>query len=236
MRELDDDLREPDDDMREPDDDMREPDDDMREPDYDMREPDDDMREPDDDMREPDDDVREPDNDLREPDDDMREPQNQNPKMSYNKWRDTKTPTAILSELCKINGIPSPEYRKLEVKVLNRIFKIPPDAVPEALLKKNERSPEEEDEMEEHAALSVLHRWGEMNEFLPGALPLVPEHVEIRSLKSHFKPGLPQVGWEPPTGNRLLGAAYWEPPTGNRLLGAAYWEPLTGNRLLGTTY
>ncbi|XP_056293793.1 fer-1-like protein 4 [Pseudoliparis swirei] len=110
----------------------------------------------------------------------------------YNKWRDTKNPTAILSELCKINGIPSPEYRKLEVKVLNKIFKIPPDAVPEALLKKNQRSPEEEDEMEEHAALSVLHRWGEMNEFLHGALRLVPEHVEVRSLKSPLKPGLPQ--------------------------------------------
>jgi len=60
-----------------------------------------------------------------------------NPRMcslyreGYNKWRDTKNPTAILSELCKINGIPTPEYRKLEVKVLNKIFKIPPDAVPE---------------------------------------------------------------------------------------------------------
>lgn len=47
--------------------------------------------------------------------------------------------------------------------------------------------------MEEHAALSVLHRWGEMNEFLPRALPLVPEHVEIRSLLNQDKPGLPQV-------------------------------------------
>lgn len=47
--------------------------------------------------------------------------------------------------------------------------------------------------MEEHAALSVLHRWGEMNEFISGAVPLVPEHVEIRSLKSHDNPGLPQV-------------------------------------------
>ena len=47
--------------------------------------------------------------------------------------------------------------------------------------------------MEEHAALSVLRRWGEMNEFLPGAIPLVPEHVEIRSLLNQDKPGLPQV-------------------------------------------
>lgn len=47
--------------------------------------------------------------------------------------------------------------------------------------------------MEEHAALSVLHRWGEMNEFISGAIPLVPEHVEIRSLQSYSNPGLPQV-------------------------------------------
>lgn len=62
-----------------------------------------------------------------------------------------------------------------------------------ALLKKNERTPEELAEMEEHAALSVLHRWAEMNEFLPGAIPLVPEHVEIRSLQNQDNPGLPQV-------------------------------------------
>lgn len=47
--------------------------------------------------------------------------------------------------------------------------------------------------MEEHAALSVLHRWGDMNEFLSGAIPLVPEHVEIRSLQIYSNPGLPQV-------------------------------------------
>lgn len=61
------------------------------------------------------------------------------------------------------------------------------------LLKKNQRTPEEEEDMEEHAALSVLHRWGEMKEFITGALPLVPEHVEIRSLLNPEKPGLPQV-------------------------------------------
>lgn len=46
-------------------------------------------------------------------------------------WRDGKKPSAILAELCKSNGVPPPEYRMSEVKVLNRIFKIPPDAVPE---------------------------------------------------------------------------------------------------------
>ncbi|XP_033481553.1 fer-1-like protein 4 [Epinephelus lanceolatus] len=110
----------------------------------------------------------------------------------YNVWRDAKKPSTILAELCRKNGISLPEYRTSEVKVLNKIFKIPPDAIPEDLLKKNQRTPQEEAEMEEHAALSVLRRWGEMNEFLPGALPLVPEHVEIRSLLNQDKPGLPQ--------------------------------------------
>lgn len=148
----------------------------------------------------------------------------------YNQWRDAKKPSAILAELCRKNGIPSPEYRTSEVKILNKIFKIPPEAIPEGwidtlrkylvaplfkdtpvqqllfglqtavllvstpdLLKKNQRSPDEEAEMEEHAALNILHRWGEMKEYFPGALALVPEHVEIRSLLNQDKPGLPQV-------------------------------------------
>jgi len=49
----------------------------------------------------------------------------------YNKWRDAKKPTAILLELCRKNGIPSPEYRESEIKVLNMIFKIPNEAFPE---------------------------------------------------------------------------------------------------------
>ncbi|XP_069567394.1 fer-1-like protein 4 [Brachyistius frenatus] len=110
----------------------------------------------------------------------------------YNMWRDAKKPSTVLAELCRKNGIQSPEYRPSEIKVLNKIFKIPLDAVPEGLLKKNQRSQEEEAEMEEHAALSVLQRWREMNEFLPGAVPLVPEHVEIRSLLNRDNPGLPQ--------------------------------------------
>uniref|UniRef100_A0A8C9T129 Fer-1-like protein 4 n=1 Tax=Scleropages formosus TaxID=113540 RepID=A0A8C9T129_SCLFO len=102
-------------------------------------------------------------------------------KDGYNQWRDAKKPSAILAELCRKNGIPSPEYREAEVKVLNKIFKIPSDAFPEDL-----------DELDEHKALSVLHRWGEMREFCVGSEPLVPEHVEVRSLMNTDKPGLPQ--------------------------------------------
>uniref|UniRef100_A0A7N6FFA4 C2 domain-containing protein n=1 Tax=Anabas testudineus TaxID=64144 RepID=A0A7N6FFA4_ANATE len=101
----------------------------------------------------------------------------------YNKWRDAKKPSTILGELCRKNGIPSPEYRTSEIKVLNKIFKIPTEAVPEGRTNR---------QYCEHAALNVLHRWGEMKEFLPVALPLVPEHVEIRSLMNQDKPGLPQ--------------------------------------------
>uniref|UniRef100_A0A8C7I1A3 Fer-1-like protein 4 n=1 Tax=Oncorhynchus kisutch TaxID=8019 RepID=A0A8C7I1A3_ONCKI len=103
-------------------------------------------------------------------------------KDGYNKWRDAKKPSAILAELCRNNAIPSPEYRELEIKVLNKIFKVPDEAFPE----------EDLHELDEHKALSVLHRWGEMREFCEGACPLVPEHVEVRSLLNPEKPGLPQ--------------------------------------------
>uniref|UniRef100_A0A8C2F870 Fer-1 like family member 4 n=1 Tax=Cyprinus carpio TaxID=7962 RepID=A0A8C2F870_CYPCA len=99
-------------------------------------------------------------------------------KDGYNKWRDAKKPTAILLELCRKNGIPPPEYRESEIKVLNKIFKVP-----------NE---EDYAELDEHKALSVLQRWKDMREFSEGACPLVPEHVEVRSLLNAEKPGLPQ--------------------------------------------
>uniref|UniRef100_A0A8C2FAI3 Fer-1 like family member 4 n=1 Tax=Cyprinus carpio TaxID=7962 RepID=A0A8C2FAI3_CYPCA len=101
-------------------------------------------------------------------------------KDGYNKWRDAKKPTAILLELCRKNGIPPPEYRESEIKVLNKIFKVPNET--------------EEDyaELDEHKALSVLQRWKDMREFSEGACPLVPEHVEVRSLLNAEKPGLPQ--------------------------------------------
>ncbi|XP_045079897.1 fer-1-like protein 4 [Coregonus clupeaformis] len=113
-------------------------------------------------------------------------------KDGYNKWRDAKKPSAILAELCRKNAIPSPEYRESEIKVLNKIFKVPDEAFPEELLKKNKKTEEDLHELDEHKALSVLHRWGEMREFCEGACPLVPEHVEVRSLLNSEKPGLPQ--------------------------------------------
>lgn len=110
----------------------------------------------------------------------------------YNVWRDAKKPSIILTELCRKHSVPDPEFRTNEVKVLNKIFKIPPDAVPEALLKQNQLSEPQRAELEEHMALNVLRRWADMSEFIPGAVPLVPEHVEVRPLMNADKPGLPQ--------------------------------------------
>ncbi|KAK3536663.1 hypothetical protein QTP86_015460, partial [Hemibagrus guttatus] len=113
-------------------------------------------------------------------------------KDGYNQWRDSKKPCALLVELCRKNGIPSPEYRESAVKVLNKIFKIPNEDFPEDLLKKNKKTEEDYEDMDQHMALSVLHRWEEMREFCVGACPLVPEHVEVRSLLNPDKPGMPQ--------------------------------------------
>uniref|UniRef100_A0A663E1U9 C2 domain-containing protein n=1 Tax=Aquila chrysaetos chrysaetos TaxID=223781 RepID=A0A663E1U9_AQUCH len=93
----------------------------------------------------------------------------------YNMWRDAFKPTQILDSLCKKNLLPEAEYRWEEVKVNNKIFKVPPEAFPEV--------------DDEHKALYVLQHWEEM----PGyGYKLVPEHVEIRSLYNPENPGLVQ--------------------------------------------
>lgn len=49
----------------------------------------------------------------------------------YNMWRDAFKPTQILDSLCKKMSLPAAEYRREEVKVGNKIFKVPPEAFPE---------------------------------------------------------------------------------------------------------
>uniref|UniRef100_A0A674K2Y2 C2 domain-containing protein n=1 Tax=Terrapene triunguis TaxID=2587831 RepID=A0A674K2Y2_9SAUR len=91
----------------------------------------------------------------------------------YNMWRDAFKPTQILESLCKKSSLPSAEYRREEVKVNNKIFKVPPEAFPEGTQK----------------ALYVLQHWDEMPEY---GHKLVPEHVEIRGLYNAENPGLVQ--------------------------------------------
>ncbi|CAJ0930465.1 unnamed protein product [Ranitomeya imitator] len=50
----------------------------------------------------------------------------------YNEWRDAFKPSQILSSLCKKHSLPAPEYRREEIKVNNKIFKVPNEAFPEA--------------------------------------------------------------------------------------------------------
>ncbi|NWU99340.1 FR1L4 protein, partial [Upupa epops] len=107
-------------------------------------------------------------------------------------WRDAFKPTQILDSLCKKNSLPAAEYRRQEVKVDNKIFKVPPDAFPEetSLTKKKGVADENWSVDDEHKALYVLQHWEEM----PGyGYKLVPEHVEIRSLYNPENPGLVQV-------------------------------------------
>uniref|UniRef100_A0A8C4YDY2 C2 domain-containing protein n=1 Tax=Gopherus evgoodei TaxID=1825980 RepID=A0A8C4YDY2_9SAUR len=98
----------------------------------------------------------------------------------YNMWRDAFKPTQILESLCKKSSLPSAEYRREEVKVNNKIFKVPPEAFPEGT-----RQPV----TQAQKALYVLQHWDEMPEY---GYRLVPEHVEVRSLYNAENPGLVQ--------------------------------------------
>ncbi|XP_010139718.1 PREDICTED: fer-1-like protein 4, partial [Buceros rhinoceros silvestris] len=109
----------------------------------------------------------------------------------YNTWRDAFKPTQILDSLCKKNSLPAAEYRQEEVKVDNKIFKVPPEAFSEEASVRNKRGVADENWSvdDEHKALYVLQHWEEMAGY---GYKLVPEHVETRSLYHPENPGLVQ--------------------------------------------
>ncbi|XP_078093137.1 fer-1-like protein 4 isoform X2 [Mustelus asterias] len=101
----------------------------------------------------------------------------------YNAWRDCLKPTQILTKLCKDLQLSDPEYRIEEVKVDNKIFKMPSEPQTTGNNKKG-ASPMMTDEQK---ALYVLKHWEEMPEY---GVKLVPEHIEIRTLQEPDTPGM----------------------------------------------
>ncbi|PIN95496.1 hypothetical protein AB205_0125580 [Aquarana catesbeiana] len=108
----------------------------------------------------------------------------------YNAWRDAFKPCQILSALCKKHSLPIAEYRREEVKVNNKIFKIPIEAFPEEAFLKDKNK--EDDELlsgyDEHKALHVLQHWYEMPEF---GTRLVPEHGSLHMWIDLFPTDVP---------------------------------------------
>ncbi|XP_041433518.1 fer-1-like protein 4 isoform X1 [Xenopus laevis] len=85
----------------------------------------------------------------------------------YNTWRDAFKPSQILSSLCKKHSLDAAEYRREEVKVNNKLFKIPNEAFPEEAFQRdrNKELDERLSAYDEHKALYVLQHWDEMPEY-----------------------------------------------------------------------
>ncbi|KAK5642454.1 hypothetical protein RI129_008621 [Pyrocoelia pectoralis] len=90
-------------------------------------------------------------------------------------WRDYQKPTTILTGICKAYNLPAPDYQEKCVRIGNKQF----FSAREDGISSNR----------ETLALSVLRRW---EEFPLVGFPLVPEHVETRSLYHNEKPGIEQ--------------------------------------------
>ncbi|XP_044155415.1 LOW QUALITY PROTEIN: fer-1-like protein 4 [Bufo gargarizans] len=109
----------------------------------------------------------------------------------YNAWRDAFRPSQILTSLCKKHSLPAPEYRREEVKVNTKIFKIPNFTLSLMVFMKDKNKEDDGNlsAYDEHKALHVLQHWDEMPEY---GTRLVPEHVEVRTLYNSKNPGLGQ--------------------------------------------
>lgn len=98
-------------------------------------------------------------------------------KSGYNIWRHPAMPTEILEEICRREGIKSPEFKEDEVVFEGKVFTVNLDGL-------------DTENTAEYLALYVLNRLDEV----PGiGYKLVPEHVETRNLYRKEKPGLSQV-------------------------------------------
>ncbi|XP_017781557.1 PREDICTED: otoferlin-like isoform X2 [Nicrophorus vespilloides] len=97
----------------------------------------------------------------------------------YNSWRDATKPTQILAKLCKDGKVDVPIYSDGEVKIGRHSFHLQMDDYDFYTTK----------DVEEHMALSVLHRW---QEFPRIGCELIPEHIETRPLYNPDKPGIEQ--------------------------------------------
>ncbi|XP_037936219.1 otoferlin-like [Teleopsis dalmanni] len=101
----------------------------------------------------------------------------------YNQWRDPLKPTQILSKICKENKLDTPHYFQDRVAIGKYCMTFSDEEV----IAWN--GPTTCKNRDEHLALAVLHRWGEIPKV---GCKLVPEHIESRPLYNPDKPGIEQ--------------------------------------------
>lgn len=98
----------------------------------------------------------------------------------YNKWRDPIKPSTILQHLCKDYKLDGPHFQPGKCRIQKWIF-----CAPDTILD-DSGNPKQSDEP---SALKALHNF----QMVEGkGFPLVPEHVETRSLLSPAQPGIEQ--------------------------------------------
>ncbi|XP_067033730.1 otoferlin-like isoform X2 [Acropora muricata] len=97
----------------------------------------------------------------------------------FNKWRDPMRPTQILAKICKEEGLDGPHYSTGRVRIDNKVFGATSQVLEESGHFKQSDEP---------VALKALRNFGSLKR----GFPLVPEHVETRSLFNPEKPGVEQ--------------------------------------------
>ena len=98
----------------------------------------------------------------------------------YNKWRDPVKPSAILQRLCKDYKLDGPHFQPGKCRIQKWIFCASDTIVDET----DNLKPSDEP-----SALKALHEFSMVED---KGYPLVPEHVETRSLMSPSQPGIEQ--------------------------------------------